>query len=85
MTVIWHLLLNIVYTYGIDVCPINGNLVAAGGDDKSLKIFDKREAKIVKTYDDLHSSKSSKFLLLHDIHFLSSSSVYLIIWEILYV
>ena len=29
-------------------------MLAAGGDDKNVKIFDKRESKIVQTYDDIH-------------------------------
>ena len=41
-------------THWIDVCPNNGNLLAAGGSDMSLKIFDKRESKIVKTFDGIH-------------------------------
>jgi WD40 repeat protein len=41
----------------IDVCQSNGNLLASGGDDKAIKIFDKRESKIVKTFQGIHSGK----------------------------
>ena len=41
----------------IDVCPTDSNLLASGGSDKSVKIYDKRESKIVKTIDNIHSSK----------------------------
>ena len=46
-----------MYTYWIDVCPTDSNLLASGGDDVDIKIFDKRESKIVKTIDDIHFSK----------------------------
>jgi WD40 repeat protein len=41
----------------IDVCQSNGNLLVSGGWDKIIKIFDKRESKIVKTFEGVHSSK----------------------------
>ena len=31
-------------------------MLAAGGQDKKVKIFDKREFKIVQTFDDIHTS-----------------------------
>lgn len=40
----------------IDVCPNNGNLVVAG-DRKYVKIFDKRQSKIVNTSDKIEASK----------------------------
>ncbi len=45
------------WTYWIDVCQSNGNLLASGGQDKAIKIFDKREPKIVKTFEAVHSRK----------------------------
>ncbi len=45
------------HTYWINVCQSNGNLLASGGDDKAIKTFDKRESKIVKTFEDVHSGK----------------------------
>ena len=29
-------------------------MLAAGGSDKNVRIFDKRESKIVQTFDDIH-------------------------------
>ena len=42
-------------TCWIDVCPENGNLLASGGEDNNVKIFDKRESKIVRTFDGIHT------------------------------
>ncbi len=47
----------IAWTNWIDVCQSNGNLLASGGGDKVIKIFDKRESKIVKTFEGIHSGK----------------------------
>lgn len=54
----YHIFL--VDMYWIDVCQNNGNLVAAGGTDKSIHIFDKRELKVVDTFDDIHLGMVSK-------------------------
>ena len=35
----------------IDVCPLDGALLASGGLGKYVKIFDRREAKIVRRFD----------------------------------
>ena len=51
------LLRNLETTYWIDVCQSNENLLAFGGQDKIVKIFDKRESKIVKTFDSIHTGK----------------------------
>ncbi len=51
-------------TYWIDVCQSNGNLLASGGDDKVIKIFDKRESKVVKTFEGMHSSKEFPSVLV---------------------
>ena len=47
----------IAYTLWIDVCPTNANLLASCGYDHSIKIFDRRESKIIKTIDRIHQSK----------------------------
>ena len=39
------------------MCPNNGNLLASSGDYGSVKIFDKREAKVVKSFGGLISSE----------------------------
>ncbi len=44
-------------TYWIDVCQSNRNLLASGGYDGIINIFDKRESKIVKTFEGIHLSK----------------------------
>ncbi len=44
-------------TVWIDVCQSNGNLLASGGTEQIIKIFDKRESKIVKTFEVVHSGK----------------------------
>ena len=41
-------------TLWIDVCPSNQNLLATAGSDKKIKIYDRREAKIVKIIDPTH-------------------------------
>ena len=51
---IYHLFLIGEGTRWIDVCQSNGNLLASGGGDMTVKIFDKREAKIVQTFDGIH-------------------------------
>ena len=50
-------LLLIDYTSWIDVCPSDGSLLAAGGQDTNVNIFDKRESKIIKTLTGIHESK----------------------------
>ena len=41
-------------TQWIDVCQSDGNMLATGGKDENVKIFDKREYKIVQTFDGIH-------------------------------
>ncbi len=45
------------YTLWIDVCQSNGNLLASGGTDGTIKIFDKRGSKIIKSFEGVHSGK----------------------------
>lgn len=54
----------IEYACWIDICPTNSNLLAAAGTDRNIKIFDRREAKIVKIIDPNHSDNIS--VLIHD-------------------
>ena len=42
------------WTFWIDVCQNDGNMLASGGTDVNLKIFDKRESKIVQTFNEIH-------------------------------
>ncbi len=58
----------IIGTWWIDVCPSDSNLLAAGGKDISVKVYDRRESKIVKTFgNELHSGiKSAKSAKLND-------------------
>jgi hypothetical protein len=60
---VWHLLL-FRLIYWIDVYQSDGNLLASGGMDKNIKIYDRRESKIVKTFDGIHSGKKYKYYLL---------------------
>lgn len=48
---------DIAYTSWIDVCPNNGSLLATAGEDQNIKIYDRREAKIAKIFDKIHSRK----------------------------
>lgn len=43
-------------TLWVDVCQNNGNFLAAGGTDGTVKIFDKRGPDIIKTLEGCHSS-----------------------------
>lgn len=43
----------------IDVCPGDGRLLALAGYNDKLRIFDKRESKIVKTFEGLYGSKNT--------------------------
>ena len=45
-------------TLWIDVYQNDGNLLASGGTDKNIKIFDKRESKVIKTFDGVHAGKN---------------------------
>lgn len=47
--------LPIGWTNWIDVCPSNNNLLATAGSDLNVKIYDRRESKIVKTIDANHT------------------------------
>jgi WD40 repeat protein len=52
-------------TVCIDVCQSNRNLLASGGTDQRIKIFDKRESKIVKTFKFKgYSGKKFYFILV---------------------
>ena len=42
------------FTICIDVCSNNGNLLVSGGRDQRVRIFDKRESKIVRIFDEMH-------------------------------
>ena len=48
-------------------------MLAAGGDDRTVKIFDKRESKIVQTYDDIHIGN----IFLFNKSFLTSNCYYI--------
>jgi hypothetical protein len=42
-------------TIWIDVCQANGNLLASCGQDEQIKVFDRRESRIVKRFQDIHA------------------------------
>ncbi len=58
-------------TIWIDVCQSDANLLASGGDDEIIRIFDKRESKIVKSFEGVHSSKEfpSFLVVICDLEF----------------
>ena len=43
------------FTYWIQPCPSNGNLLVTGGTDQNIKIFDRREAKVVRIFYGIHT------------------------------
>ena len=45
------------YINWIDVCQGDGNLLVAGGGDLSIKVIDRRESRIVKTFSKCHSGE----------------------------
>lgn len=45
------------WTRWIDVCPTNGNLIATGGSDKQVKIYDHREINVIKKIEGIHTGK----------------------------
>ena len=53
------------HTYWIDVCHSNGNLLVSGGQDKDVKVFDKRESRIVQTIGDIHARNNLLFAHHH--------------------
>lgn len=52
----------LVCTNSIDVCPSHGNVLAAGGTDRSIKFYDRRTSKIVLTYEKVHDRKIFSFV-----------------------
>ena len=48
---------SIDHTRWIDVCPTDENLLATCGHDMDIKIYDRRESKIVRTFYDIHFGK----------------------------
>ena len=48
---------SIAITLWIDVCPTDANLLVSGGTDCDIKIYDRRESKIVKIFAGIHSGK----------------------------
>ena len=45
----------------IDVCQSNGNLLASGGEDCGVHIFDKRESRVVQIFPKSHTSEFFHF------------------------
>ena len=60
-------------TQWIDVCQSNGNMLVTGGRDENVKIFDKRESKIVQTFDGIHTRN----IFLFNKSFLTSNCYYI--------
>lgn len=51
------------HTNWIDVCPSDGNLLAAGGESKDIKIYDRRQSSLAKILKPLHTSKDYRFFI----------------------
>ena len=52
------LLIKIIGTTNwIDVCPTDANLLASGGTDKIVKVYDQRESKILEIYKGIELGK----------------------------
>lgn len=47
------------FTIWIDVCQVDGNLLASCGQDEHVKVFDRRESRIVKIFQNIHTGKTS--------------------------
>lgn len=47
----------------IDVCQNDGNLLVAAGSEKHIKIYDRRESQIVRTFEEVHSGKKHAYYL----------------------
>ena len=52
------------YTYSIDPCQTNSNLLATGGGSQRINIYDKRNSQIVKRFEDMHYCKRILSLVL---------------------
>ena len=48
----------------IDVCPVNSSLLAYGGADMGINLYDRRESKIVKTIASKHSGNIVSIIIL---------------------
>ena len=44
-------------TYWIDVGPTSPNLLAAGGEGKNISIYDKRNSKIARVFENVHTGR----------------------------
>ena len=51
-------------TFSIDVCPVDSNLLVAGGSGKKINVFDKRVSNIVKTFESVHTGKTFLYFVL---------------------
>ena len=49
------------YTAGIDICQQDGNLLVTGGMDTNIKIYDRRESKFVRIFEEAHFGKKPHF------------------------
>ena len=45
----------------IDVSPVDGNLVASGGFDHIIKVYDRRDSKIVRNFDTVNTGEISLY------------------------
>lgn len=60
-------------TRWIDVCQNNPNLLASGGEEFNVKIFDRRESKIVEIFEKIHSGRRNNSGYLHNMVWVSDN------------
>ena len=65
----------------MDVCQNDGNLLASGGEDKNINIFDKRESKIIKTFDSVHSGNNLDLFKKLTLNYCSLDDIYCVRWS----
>ena len=65
----------------MDVCQNDGNLLASGGEDKNINIFDKRESKIIKTFDSVHSGNNLDLFKKLTLNYCSLDYIYCVRWS----
>ena len=56
LSVVYH---SVGIAWCLDVCPTDNNIIAVGGEDRVVKIYDRRESKVIKEIGDSKDGNSS--------------------------